>query len=127
MSKNIFFVYGTLKEGGFFAKRFNEYRVSVKKAIAEGQMYSVYNNYPAVVFNKKEKIYGEIHEYNTKEVEKNLDKIEGYYGKEAAENLFNKIEITVTDMEGKKVKCKAYEFNRSVTDFFKIKSGIWKI
>jgi len=129
MKTNKFFVYGTLKVGGRFATKFDGHRTSVKKATANGSMYSVGNgNFPAVMFNTNNKIFGEIHEYkNEEEIQKAFNRIEGFYGEGDSDNLYNILKIKVKDTDGNTVECLTYEFNHSVDCLPKIDSGIWEI
>ncbi len=90
-----FFVYGTLKVGGFFSKKFDKKRLSVKKATDKGTMYNITNSYPAVVFDGKYDISGEIHEYaDEKEVIKLFDLIEGFIKKIILITIYNRKTIT---------------------------------
>ena len=43
------FVYGTLKQGGYFAKRFDKFRLSNKLGKTKGTMFNVFNSYPGLV------------------------------------------------------------------------------
>lgn len=100
------FVYGTLKVGGAFASRFDDFRISSKRAVAKGSMYDL-GGCPAAHFWDEGEIVGEIHEYiNPNKVLRHFDRIEGYQkGREY--NLYNRIKINVEGQE-----CWTYEFAR---------------
>ena len=128
MKKIKFFVYGTLKKGGYFSKKFDSRRISIEKAITMGTMFNIGNSYPAVLFDGKGTITGEIHEYSDeKEVLKNFDLIEGYDKEGYHNNLYNRKEIQVVTKNGNEVTCVAYEFNRLVLGLKTIKSVTWEI
>lgn len=124
-----FFVYGTLKKGGRFAKRFDNKRKSINLATAKGSMYSVGDNFPAVIFNENGgEIFGEIHEYKDEEnVRKAFDLIEGFNKKNHVDNFYNRKTITVLDDKGNFLKCQTYEFNYSIDKLPKVDSGLWEI
>lgn len=121
------FVYGTLKEGGYFARMFNNVRVSSRKATTSGKMFSVQGRFPTVNFAMPGTVIGEIHEYNhPDEVIAEMDRIEGYSGTNNASNLYNRIKINV-DVDGGVEEAIAYQYNGDVTDFDEIPTGEWDI
>lgn len=122
------FVYGTLKVGGFFSKRFDDYRLSSKEATTKGTMFDSGSSYPAVVLEGDDTITGEVHEYSNKsEVELRMDYIEGFGGSnDSPGNLYNKYEITVNTKDGSE-KCIMYGFARDTNELKKVESGIWEI
>ena len=120
------FVYGTLKVGGRFSKRFDPVRTSVKIGSIKGTLYDL-GSFPGVKLNSSDEVVGEIHTYTQAEdVEKSLDRIEGYFGENHPHNLYNKKEVEVTTAEGAEI-CKVYEFAKDVEKFTKIKEGVWKV
>ncbi len=129
MSKNNLkvFVYGTLKKGGVFSKRFDKNREKVKIGKIKGTMFSINNSFPGVVLNGKTIITGEVHEYsNAEEVERSLDNIEGFAGLEDPSNLYNKEIVEVETEDGTEI-CKMYTFARNLNNYSKIDSGVWEI
>jgi gamma-glutamylcyclotransferase (GGCT)/AIG2-like uncharacterized protein YtfP len=121
------FVYGTLKEGGYFARMFNGVRINSRKASTGGKMFSVHGRFPTVNFNMPGTVIGEIHEYShPEEVIAEMDRIEGYSGKNSASNLYNRIKINV-DVDGVVEEAIAYQYNGAVDDFDEITSGEWDI
>jgi gamma-glutamylcyclotransferase (GGCT)/AIG2-like uncharacterized protein YtfP len=124
------FVYGTLKVGGRLSGPVEGSRISSKEAKADGSMFSVNGAYPAVLFDGKKSIVGEIHEYrDAKAVLQTMDRIEGFSGTvkaKGAGNLYNRIEVEV-DAGGEKVKCSTYEFNCDTDNLKHIANGVWEI
>ena len=119
------FVYGTLKVGGKFAVRFDEVRKTVAPAIAKGTLFNV-GWFPAAIFGGDTEIVGEFHEYTDPDrVASMFDSIEGCHG-ESPNNLYNRKTVEVL-VNGKPVKCLAYEFNKDTTDMEVVETGIWEI
>jgi len=121
------FVYGTLKVGGRFSKRFDSVRTSVKTGSIKGTLYDL-GSFPGVKLNTEEStIFGEVHTYTqAKDVEASLDRIEGYFGEDHPHNLYNKKQVEVLTENGTET-CMVYEFAKDVEKFTKVKEGIWKI
>lgn len=120
------FVYGTLKVGGRFSKRFDSVRTSVKIGSIKGTLYDL-GSFPGIKLNSNNTIIGEIHTYTqAEEIEKSLDRIEGYFGEDHPHNLYNKKEVEVVTDNGIEI-CKVYEFAKDVEKFTEIKEGIWKV
>ena len=125
------FVYGTLKAGGRLSGSVAGDRISSKAAIAKGSMFNVGGGaYPAVLFDGKSDVIGEVHEYvNAQKCLQSMDRIEGFSGEIKAMgegNLYNRIEVEV-DIDGEKVKCSTYEYNNSTSHMSQIPNGIWEI
>jgi gamma-glutamylcyclotransferase (GGCT)/AIG2-like uncharacterized protein YtfP len=129
MSKtDFFFVYGTLKVGGHFAKDFDPFRIHSNKANLLG--HDLYNLgwFPGIVPGPG-KVIGELHEYKNPDiVQRAMDRIEGYTG-DPANSLFVRKLVTVTVNEtGEKVTCNAYVFNRDPSgNAKKIDNGVWEL
>lgn len=125
---NKVFVYGTLKVGGHFAQSFNGVRVSSKDATIEGTMFSIGNQFPAVVLEGDTTIIGELHEYdNITDVLRHLDFIEGYSKGNEKYNLYNRSIATIKTEDGDDVEAWIYTFNQSTVGMYKIESGYWSI
>lgn len=120
------FVYGTLKVGGRFSKRFDPVRTSVKTGSIKGTLYDL-GSFPGVKLESNSIIIGEVHTYTqAKDVEAALDRIEGYFGEKHPHNLYNKRQVEVQTEDGIET-CLMYEFAKDVKKFTKIKEGVWKI
>ena len=120
------FVYGTLKVGGRFSKRFDQVRTSVKKGTIKGTLYDL-GSFPGVKLGTDTEVLGEVHTYTqAKEVEASLDRIEGYIGEDHPHNLYNKKQVQVVTDDGIET-CLIYEFARDAEKFTKIKEGIWQV
>lgn len=127
---NKIFVYGTLKEGGFFAKEFDTSRLSSKRATITGTMLSM-GSFPGIILNGESVITGEVHEYgNFDNVLSAIDYIEGCSGaKENAEDLYHRKVIKVSTEDGEE-DAWTYTINitRSEVPLYKVVTdGEWKI
>jgi len=121
------FVFGTLKIGGHFAKRFDHLRIDSRPASTQGKMFSVHGSYPAVDFFAEGQISGEIHEYkNPEEVISEMDLIEGYR-EGNPNNLYNRIKIAIPTKNGKEEEVYTYSFNRDTSGLKPVESGEWII
>ena len=120
------FVYGTLKVGGRFSTRFDTVRVSSKEGKIKGKLYDL-GSFPAVKLEGNSDVIGEVHTYsNAEEVEKAMDRIEGYNGPGKSYNLYNKRTVQVNTSDGEET-CIMYEFARDIEANRQIKEGVWKI
>ena len=125
---NKIFVYGTLKVGGHFAKKFDSKRTKVVPANINGKMFCATGWYPAVVPYKDSIVHGELHTYSDIEnVVKELDMIEGYIGENNESNLYNRNEVIVTKENGTKERAIVYFFNHSTSNLKEIENGEWQI
>ena len=122
------FVYGTLKVGGKFAGRYDEFRKTVKKGTIKGKMFSVHNSFPGVLLNGEDTIHGEIHEYADPDgkVLSSLNRLEGFITEGNKNNLYNQRFVKVSTDEGE-YECLMYEFNRPTDELSQVKTGVWKI
>jgi gamma-glutamylcyclotransferase (GGCT)/AIG2-like uncharacterized protein YtfP len=125
-----FFVYGTLRVGGHFAKQFDKARISSTPAKLKGQLFNVSGWFPGIVLGGDEDVYGEVHEYSDgKRVKSIFDSIEGYSeGRES--NMYNRMEVEVVTAEGDTIKAFAYEFGKPeqlLESGNKIENGKWEV
>lgn len=127
MSKTVFFfVYGTLKEGGHFAKDFDDFRKSSTKATLSD--YAMYNLgwFPTVKGNKGSVVYGELHEYTNPDIVTGaMDRIEGYSGN-PDNSLFVRKKVMVLTDDAVEIEAFVYELSNDVpSDAEKIDAGVW--
>jgi len=131
---NKFFVYGTLKVGGYFAGQFDYTRESSKVATLHNHdlfaVGGVPSQFPGAVPGKGS-IIGEIHEFaqnQTVSVTMSMDTIEGYSRKYESESLYLRRILPVELEDGSMVDANVYLFNRPIEkQYKKIESGIWEI
>ena len=131
MKTDFFFVYGTLKEGGVFSKRFDKLRVNSEKATINNMTLYKIGWFPGIIPGN-DTVIGELHEYKEPDiVMQNMDRIEGYINhveQNSAQNLFIRERKIVITKSGKKVKSIVYIFNyetNGMNHIKPIKSGIW--
>jgi len=126
---NKFFVYGTLKIGGGFAKQFDSVRKSSTKAVLKGfDLYGIGASgsagFPGIVPGDGE-VHGEVHEFSKDKlvmVTRNMDYIEG------EGNLYFREEHNITYADGTEELVNVYVFGPKMhPDYPKIESGIWEI
>ncbi len=127
MNTDLFFVYGTLKVGGHFAKQFDNFRVSSVKAEVMGFNLYDLGSFPGIKPGIG-KVYGELHEYKDPEkVTHAMDQIEGYSPK-MNDGMYLRRRIPVKTENGDIKEANIYLFNRKLWDNAKkIESGIWKL
>lgn len=123
------FVYGTLKVGGHFAKKFDDLRLTHTPAKIKGKMFAATGWFPAVVADDSSEVIGELHEYKDfNNLLKMLDRIEGFYGSGNPKNLYNRTTVLVqTEDASIEEEVTVYMFNQPTTGLKEIKSGIWEI
>lgn len=137
MSKelNRFFVYGTLKVGGYFASQFDNVRVNSQPAtLIKHDLYGIGSkglaSFPGAVPGEG-KIVGEVHTYDSKDHEKVLramDAIEGYSATNEKGSLYLRAKKDVILDNGETVEAFVYIFNQSIRDDYeKVETGIWEI
>ena len=121
-----FFVYGTLKEGGHFAKHFDSARLSSKPARISGfDLYSL-GPFPAICDGTGE-VVGELHTYSHgDEIIRQFDRIEGYR-EGSSSNLYNRRKVSVTLDDGTTDEAFIYVFGGEITGQKKIESGVWEL
>lgn len=124
---NRFFVYGTLKVGGRFAKGFDNSRLKSTTAVLSG--FNLYDLgwFPGIKEGDGE-VHGELHEYdNVGAVTKELDRIEGFSENDKTGSLFVRKRLPVKTDKGI-VEANVYVFNRALgKDDKLVQSGIWEI
>lgn len=125
MKLKAFFVYGTLKIGGVFAKHFDEYRLSSEKAtLKDMDLYKV-GWFPGILPGKGS-VIGELHKYKEPDaVLKHMDRIEGYNGNE--NDLFKREHKTVITASGKEVEAIVYVYNNDPASMKMIENGVWDL
>lgn len=125
--QKLFFVYGTLKKGGFFAQRFDRVRKSVQVGTVRNMDMLHLGGFPGAVPGEGS-IIGEVHEYDkADQVAADFDAIEGYNRNAPEEGLYNRIEVDVELESGKTVKATMYTYNHARGDERKVEDGVWKI
>lgn len=122
----LFFVYGTLKEAGYFAEAFDQFRVNSQKASIDG--FAIYDlgSFPAIAKKEGCTVNGELHEYTDPEaVTMMMDNIEGY--NEARDvGLYLRRRLTVGLEDGTEVEANAYVFGSEIPEgAHEIKNGTW--
>ncbi len=132
---NKFFVYGTLKVGGYFGNLCDKFRTSCIKA-------KLFNHDLYAIGGKKEALYpgaipgegtvaGELHEYGNesqKRVIALLDSIEGYNKHDEKSSLYLRRVKKVRTENGEDVDAVVYIYNKSILPGFdKIENGVWEI
>ncbi|HMP30139.1 MAG TPA: gamma-glutamylcyclotransferase [Saprospiraceae bacterium] len=116
MNKYIF-VYGTLMSSfdNPAAKRLKEEATLIGKATINGSLYQL-ERYPAVVFDSKDKVHGELYELHD---ENSFAWIDQY---EEVPILYVRRKVKAK-CEGIKYKCYAYEYAGHVYQYAKIEGG----
>lgn len=123
MKTDFFFVYGTLKIGGVYAKHFDKFRVSSKSATINNMNLYKIGYFPGVIPGNGV-VVGELHEYKNPEIVTTyMDQIEGYDG--SKQSLFRREYRTVVTKSGKKVKANVYIYNYKASCTKQINNGIW--
>jgi len=124
------FVYGSLKTGGYFSKKFDSYRRGVWEARVKGILYDL-GSYPGLVLGGENYVYGELHYYDSlQEVIRELNWIEGYRGRGDSSNLYNLLSTEIEFVGGGKRKGMLYSINLlrvEVKKYRTVKSGFWPI
>jgi gamma-glutamylcyclotransferase (GGCT)/AIG2-like uncharacterized protein YtfP len=127
METDLFFVYGTLKVGGYFAKQFDDFRINTIEAEIEGYDLFDLGSFPGIKPGKG-KVIGELHEYRDPEkVTRYMDSIEGYQP-ELRDGMYLRRRIPVKTITGDIKEANVYVFNLKIPEYSKkLKSGIWKL
>lgn len=122
-----FFVYGTLKEGGYFARHFDRLRKSATPGRVEGVDMLDLGGFPGAIPGEGT-ILGEVHEYEKEEeVLRGFDDIEGYNERAPEASLYIRKEVDVVLEDGSKVKASMYFFNRESKGRKFVENGVWDI
>lgn len=121
-----FFVYGTLKVGGHFAKAFDSHRVNSQIAILKGFDLFDLGWFPGILLGDGE-VVGEVHEYNRVDyVTTRMDGIEGY-NPEYKDGMYLRKRFPVITEAGEEIEANVYVFNGSVpAQAKKIENGTWE-
>jgi gamma-glutamylcyclotransferase (GGCT)/AIG2-like uncharacterized protein YtfP len=128
-----FFVYGTLKVGGFFAEQLDHIRKSVRSASLTGfDLFGVTDGpgrdprFPAAVKGEG-KIEGEIHEFtDDTQALSIIDTIEGYDDRDLKNSYYLRKEVEVDLKTGGTETAFIYLFNREIKKFYP-RMKEWKI
>ncbi len=131
---NKFFVYGTLKVGGEFAKQFDGYRKSVEKAKLIGyDMFKVNTmspiGFPAAVAGNGI-IIGEVHTFPKEyipEIIRAMDYIECYNKRNEGNSLYLRKQLPVELNNGYTELAYVYLYRTDTAKFDKVESGVWEI
>jgi gamma-glutamylcyclotransferase (GGCT)/AIG2-like uncharacterized protein YtfP len=127
MKTDLFFVYGTLKVGGRFAKQFDDVRISSVKAEVDG--FDLYNlgSFPGIKPGMG-KVVGELHEYRDPErVTHRMDSIEGYTP-EIKDGMYLRRRVPVKTETGEIKEANIYIYNFKISSHAKkLESGVWKL
>ena len=121
------FVYGTLKEGGRFGKRFDNYRLSSEKAKLVGfDLYNISGYFPGIAKGEGT-VFGELHEFEKMDaVMGEMDIIEGFEEENPSESLFVRKVAKVETQNGEE-EAYIYVFNKPLKDYKKIEKGVWEL
>lgn len=127
-----FFVYGTLKIGGVYAKDFDQVRQkSVNATLFGYQMHSCVA-YPAITpicdGENEFTIEGEVHTFAYKhldQVMRAMDRIEGYHPDDPESSLYKRELKLVVLESGEIVEAWVYVWTQSTEGLPEIKSGKW--
>lgn len=124
----LFFVYGTLKEGGHFASGFDAFRQkSVEATLNNHALYNL-GWFPTIREEEDSTVQGELHEYvNPDIVTKAMDRIEGFNG-DPRSSLFVRKKVAVVTEEGEEIEANAYVLSRDLpANAKKIEDGVWAL
>lgn len=126
-----FFVYGTLKVGGYFANIFDKFRVNSKRAVLKNHDLYDLGHFPGVMEGDGE-VIGEIHEYKSENIDwilEQFDRIEGYSKTQPEKSLYLRKKLMVETEDGDE-KAFVYIFNASNTkglESKRLSSGFWSM
>lgn len=129
-----FFVYGTLLEGFINYEKYLKGKIIIREyARTKGELYHLVDcGYPAMV-DGSDYVYGELIDFEDyANTVKEIDEMEHYFGKNNANNEYNRLEIEVEPLEGGKHETAyAYIYNLKNVEELRskdiyIKDGDWK-
>lgn len=130
---NKFFVYGTLKVGGFFAAHFDKVRKTHKSAKLKGfDLYRIGSGrnswFPGIVEGNGE-VIGEIHEYEDADLVLDaMDHIEGYNAADPKNSFYRRKVLEVELEDGFIEKAFVYIFNDELDEAWpQLETGVWPI
>jgi gamma-glutamylcyclotransferase (GGCT)/AIG2-like uncharacterized protein YtfP len=100
------FVYGTLKPNEANYAEYCAGRViAQQQAIAYGELFALPMGYPAMILGDQQ-VHGYLLSFPDVSILESLDDLEGYQcDRAASENLYNRQQIEVFDMEGNVLGC----------------------
>ena len=114
-------VYGSLMKGLYNHKQLGDNPKYLGEFYSE-PVFSLYavSTYPGLKRNGSTSVRFEVYDISVDDI-KNVDRLEGYYGKNSSSNLYNKF---VMNSPYGKVIC--YEYNKSINKDKLVESGNWK-
>jgi len=126
----IVFVYGTLKVGGHFAEQFDKFRLNSFDAMIYGTLFSVNDQFPAVILGGDNLVHGEVHSYrNGRSVLAAMDAIEGCMNPEEKHDPFNMFNrstvIAMFEDDDAEVPATIYTWNLELDGLEIIEDGKW--
>lgn len=129
-----FFVYGTLKVGGYFAGAFDKLRTNCQPAKLKGfNLFRIGGDgswFPGIVRGDGE-VTGELHSYDDEYfnlVRNHMDAIEGYNPKSPKNSFYRRTTAIVELDDGTEEEAIVYIFNDEIKDdYAQLKSGVWPI
>lgn len=125
MKTDLFFVYGTLKKGGYFAHEFDSFRITSEKAMIYNTALYDLGDFPGLVMGNSI-VKGELHKYSHPDIVlRKMDIIEGYH--KDVYSLYIRKRMTVITENSKKNIAYVYLFNQELGKYAKlIEDGVWK-
>lgn len=126
MAKRVF-VYGTLMSGEENHHILKDRSKLLGEGVISGTIYEMPGNYPALIEDEGI-VRGELFEFEDEDVLKQLDRIEGYYGK-GKKNLYDRERRDIIMADGKFIECWVYIYRNKETAKKKgafIPGGNWK-
>ena len=125
---DFFFVYGTLKMGGYFSREFDAFRLlSIPATLVDYNLYDL-GSFPAI-YPGEGKVIGELHKYKGLDfVVNRIDQIEGYSEHNPEGSLYIRKRENVITSDGDTINANVYVFNQgNLTGAKIVTSGIWKL
>lgn len=123
MITDFFFVYGTLKENGHFAKNFDKFRISSEKAKIDNMNLYKIGWFPGIVPGNGI-VEGELHEYKeVDKVKRIMNRIEGCTGSKF--DLFRCERHNIIKASSEEIEANVYIFNQEIKHAKLIKDGVW--
>jgi len=123
----LFFVYGTLKEGGHYSHHLKKFRRKVMKATVTGTLYDL-GYFPGMRLEGGNIVHGEVHEYKeARHVTEKMDEIEGYVGP-GMDNFYERVKTNaLIEGKSKPIEVETYIFSRPIDKSKMIPDGNWII
>ncbi|MBU8907665.1 gamma-glutamylcyclotransferase [Desertibacillus haloalkaliphilus] len=118
------FVYGTLRQNEGNSHFLSDAKCLAQQAWTYGSLYDTGFGYPAMVRDRRGKVYGEVYEVNDDQLQQ-LNWLEGYVG-EGEDNHYHRVSQTIyTDYGEKQAFVYVYD-DEKAKRLPKIDSGDWK-